>query len=280
MLRQRLITAAILVPLFLWAVFALPTHLLALVFLLVVAIGAWEWSALAGLQTCSLRTAYVAAVAVVIVLLYPALQTAWLVYVILAVALVWWVGALTWINHLEARAEPPGGCEVDRPDWRLLLIGFVVLVPTWAALVLLHRNGTPGLYLMLSLFVIVWGADSGAYFAGRRWGRRKLAPHISPGKTWEGAGGGLAVVALAMMVAAWLMDYDWANLLTFVLLGVVTAMFSIVGDLLESLMKRRRGVKDSGRILPGHGGVLDRIDSLTAAAPVFVLGLLLQGISL
>ncbi len=280
MLKQRLMTAAVLAPLFLWAVFALPTHLLALVFLFVVAIGAWEWSALAGLQNCSLRTAYVAAVATVIVLLYPLMQIPMLVYGVLALALTWWMGALMWINHAEAQAEPPGGGEVDSPDRRLLFIGFLVLVPTWMALVLLHRNGTPGLYLMLSLFVIVWGADSGAYFAGRRWGRRKLAPHISPGKTWEGASGGLAVVVVTMAVAAWLMDYDWGNLLSFVLLGVVTAMFSIVGDLLESLMKRRRGVKDSGRILPGHGGVLDRIDSLTAAAPVFVLGLLLLGVSL
>ncbi len=280
MLRQRLITAAILVPLFLWAVIALPTHVLALVFLLVVAAGAWEWAALAGVNACSQRTAYAAAVAVLIVLLYPALQAPALVYLILAAALAWWTAALMWINRAESRDAPPAGGEVDSPDWRLLLIGFVVLVPTWVALVLLHRNGTPGLYLMLSLFVIVWGADSGAYFAGRRWGRRKLAPRVSPGKTWEGAGGGLAVVVPAMAVAAWLMDYDWGNLFSFVLLGIVTAMFSIVGDLLESLMKRRRGVKDSGAILPGHGGILDRIDSLTAAAPVFVLGLLLLGVSL
>ncbi len=280
MLKQRLITAAILVPLFLWAVLAMPTHLLALVFLLVVAIGAWEWAALAGITACSQRTAYVTAIAVVIVLLYPALQVSALIYTILAAALAWWTAALMWINRAESRDEPPAGGEVDSPDWRLLLIGFIVLVPTWVALVVLHRNGTPGLYLMLSLFVIVWGADSGAYFAGRRWGRRKLAPHISPGKTWEGAAGGLAVVVLAMVLAAWLMDYDWGNLLSFVLLGIVTALYSIVGDLLESLMKRRRGVKDSGTILPGHGGILDRIDSLTAAAPVFVLGLFLQGVSL
>jgi len=278
-LKQRLITAAILVPLFLWSVLSLPTNTVAVLFVLVVAVGAWEWSALTGLQSYTFRTGYIAAVIAIMVVVGRFMGANLLIYSILSLAVVWWIAALIWINQAESQPEISCGTG-GNPDWKMLLLGIVVLVPTWIALILLHRNGTAGIYLMLTLFAIVWGADSGAYFAGRRWGRRKLAPHISPGKTWEGVTGGLAVVVIVMIIAAWLMGYGWSNLLSFVLLGIVTAMFSIVGDLLESLMKRRCGVKDSGQILPGHGGVLDRIDSLTAAAPVFTLGLLLQGISL
>jgi phosphatidate cytidylyltransferase len=125
---------------------------------------------------------------------------------------------------------------------------------------------------VLFLFLLIWVADIGAYFAGRRWGRRKLALAISPGKTWEGAvGAGAAALAFALAGAAALgLGSRWPG---FVAICMVTVGFSIAGDLFESMMKRQRGLKDSGSLLPGHGGVLDRVDSLTAAAPVFLLGL-------
>jgi len=279
-LKQRLITAAILVPLFLWSVLSLSTNTVAILFILVIAMGAWEWSALTGLKSFALRAGYLAAVVAIMLAIYPFMGSHLLIYSILSIAVVWWITSLIWINQAESQSELSRTSGGGDPDWKMLLLGIVVLVPTWTALILLHKNGTAGIYLMLSLFAIVWGADTGAYFAGRRWGRRKLAPKISPGKTWEGVTGGLVVVVITMAIIASIMGYGWSNLLSFVLLGIVTAMFSIIGDLLESLLKRRRGVKDSGRILPGHGGVLDRIDSLTAAAPVFTLGLMLQGVSL
>ncbi|MGB4876542.1 MAG: phosphatidate cytidylyltransferase, partial [Candidatus Competibacter sp.] len=140
----------------------------------------------------------------------------------------------------------------------------------WAALMALRADYGPRSVVFLLL--LVWAADIGAYFAGRRWGRRKLAPAISPGKTWEGAlGGGLATLVLALVGAAFLKV--GASGFGFVAVCLITMGFSIAGDLFESMMKRQSGLKDSGSLLPGHGGVLDRVDSLSAAAPVFLLGL-------
>jgi phosphatidate cytidylyltransferase len=125
---------------------------------------------------------------------------------------------------------------------------------------------------------MVWLADSGAYFAGRRWGRTRLAPVISPGKTWEGVLGGIVASAIAVLLAGYWYSRSLEWTLTLVSVALLAVMFSIVGDLLESLMKRQAGIKDSGSIIPGHGGVLDRIDSLTAAAPMFLAGILWFGL--
>jgi phosphatidate cytidylyltransferase len=147
-----------------------------------------------------------------------------------------------------------------------------VLVPAWYAVSAL-RGGENGLTLLLMLLVLVWGADIGAYVAGKTWGRRKLLPAVSPGKTLEGAAGGLvACVLTGFGFAVWL-ELSLLASVTLMLLSLLTGMVSVLGDLLESMLKRERGIKDSGQLLPGHGGVLDRIDSLTAAAPVFFAGL-------
>ena len=158
------------------------------------------------------------------------------------------------------------------------LVGILVLQPMWIALVTLHGSGALGAELLLYLMVIVWGAESGAYMAGRLWGRTRLVAQISPGKTWEGCYGAIAATLLISGAGVWWFGFKGTMVVGFVLLSVATVLFSIVGDLWESLLKRRRGVKDSGQILPGHGGILDRIDSLTAAAPVFCLGMMLQGL--
>lgn len=274
-LQQRLLTAAVLAPLFLGAIVWLPTVYVMALFALVVAQGAWEWAGLCGLAGRS-QLAYMVVMLLILVVLAPLLRIPGLLPGLLLAGTAWWLAALAWVRQAAVAGPAPGGA----PSWPLLGAGFLVLIPVWAALVLLHGNGTPGVWLLLALLGIVWGADSGAYFAGRRWGRHKLAPRLSPGKTWEGVAGGVAAAAVIALLAAWLMDFGWANLLGFVLLAVTTALFSVLGDLFESLLKRRRGVKDSGRLLPGHGGVLDRIDSLTAAAPVYTLGLMLQGVRL
>jgi phosphatidate cytidylyltransferase len=162
------------------------------------------------------------------------------------------------------------------PDTGVFVSGLLVLIPAWAGLVWIHQLSR-GPYLVLFLLVLIWIADSGAYFAGRRWGRRKLAPLVSPGKTREGAYGALAGGLLWGGVLAALYGVSVPQQGCLVLLCLLTVVASIVGDLYESLSKRERGVKDSGSLLPGHGGILDRIDSLTAAAPVFALGLHLIG---
>lgn len=126
------------------------------------------------------------------------------------------------------------------------------------------------------LFLLVWGADSGAYFVGRKFGRKKLAPSVSPNKSVEGLYGGVSVAAIIIVVVAWIyLDLTLIQYLLFIILSVVTVLGSVLGDLFESMIKRRAGIKDSGRVLPGHGGVLDRIDSLLAAAPIFAAGMYL-----
>jgi phosphatidate cytidylyltransferase len=153
----------------------------------------------------------------------------------------------------------------------------IVLIPTWLAVVALHESGEQGPLLVMYLLSLIWVADSGAYFSGRAWGKRKLAPSVSPGKSWEGVGGG-ALLSLAYAVgAAQVLGLPGNQWPLFVVLSLVTVLFSVLGDLTESMFKRHAGIKDSGTLLPGHGGVLDRIDSVTAAAPVFVVGFWLGG---
>jgi len=146
-------------------------------------------------------------------------------------------------------------------------------VATWVALVGIKREEHGNAWILL-LFLIVWGADTGAYFAGKQWGRTKLAPNVSPGKTREGMLGGLVTVALVSLAFAQWNELSIPSTVYLMILGVVTAVMSVMGDLFESLLKRHSGLKDSGNLLPGHGGILDRIDSLLAATPFFYLGLL------
>jgi len=156
------------------------------------------------------------------------------------------------------------------------MIGILLLVPTWMALVGLHHSPTYGPYFVVYLILLTSVADTGAYFGGRRWGKNKLAPALSPGKTWEGVGSALIATMLFSVLGALILNVGSGQPLSiakFILLSMIVVAFSIVGDLIESLFKRLVKLKDSGTILPGHGGILDRIDSMTAAAPIFVLGL-------
>lgn len=283
MLKQRLLTVAILLPLFIWCIFALPTRQFALVIAFVVLLGAWEWTALMGLAFAR-RLAYLALVIAVMVL------CAWLTVLpagrelLLACAVLWWVLALALIGRFQRSGSVPDWMQGSdaggrfHPPWLFGILGIVVLVPAWLAVVIAHGASLQGGVFVLLLMLLVWGADSGAYLTGRLWGRTRLASRVSPGKTWAGAYGAMAAAVLvAAGGGAWL-GLSWPAQLALVLLALVTVLFSIVGDLFESMVKRLAGVKDSGRLLPGHGGVLDRIDSVTAAAPVFVLGLLWQGV--
>lgn len=184
----------------------------------------------------------------------------------LAVALIWWFVAI-----LALKAFPR-----KIPASLTALAGFATLLPAWALLSYLHSTEPRGRELVLAVLIIVWSADIGAFLVGRQFGQRKLAPNVSPGKTWEGVAGGAVFAALAGWFASEVLGVAAA---LFVGLAVVTALASVIGDLTVSMFKRNAGLKDSGHLLPGHGGVLDRIDSLTAAVAVFVLGLTVIGIN-
>jgi len=268
MLSQRIATAVALLALFLAADFFLSTYAWGLLILVPIALGAWEWAGLAGFT----RAGHWVFAAVVVsscigLLLAGAGAESELAAgsAILVVASVFWlVVAPIWL-YRSWRVRAPSA---------LALTGWLALVPCWYGAVVLHRSPA----LLLALLAVVWIADSAAYFAGRRFGRRKLAPSISPGKTWEGVGGAFAAVLLYALLLCRVVLPEEASLrggTLFLLVALMTAL-GIVGDLFESWMKRQAGVKDSGALLPGHGGVLDRIDALMAAAPFAALWILLE----
>ena len=271
MLKQRVITALILAPLVIAAVLLLPTDILAWLLALVVAVGAREWAVLSGVEAFAGQLFYS------LLLLFGMLGLFYLVpssaYVwLIALSVLWWVIALFRLTRFQGGEVAENGFE----PWRALE-GVLVLVPAWSALVVLHQRADDGPVLLLFLLILIWSADVGAYFAGHRWGSNKLAPQVSPGKTREGVYGAMASALLCGLFLVWWLDAGMTQGLLVLLLCLATMLFSVVGDLFESLLKRRRGIKDSGTLLPGHGGMLDRIDSLTAAAPVFALGLVLLG---
>ncbi len=254
MLKQRIITAVIALGALCVVIFVLPRFVAELVIALVVLAGAWEWSAFLESRSIALRIVFVSLIAAAM----AAINLAWPLAVmpVLQIALLWWLLALGWTFLFPTRIPLA---------WRWLC-GAFVLVPLYAALVLLYELSPS---LLLFALLIVWAADIGAYFTGKRFGRVKLAPKISPGKTWEGVLGGLAFVIVLTFVRSFWVDTEFAALLPFCL-GI--AGVSIVGDLTVSMFKRTSGLKDSGTLFPGHGGVLDRIDSVSAAAPLFALG--------
>ncbi len=159
-------------------------------------------------------------------------------------------------------------------------MGGVILVPAWLSLILIHSGkvgsslaDVSGTSLMLFLFFLIWLSDSAAYFSGRKFGNKKLVSNVSPGKSWEGVYGALSASLLFPIIYAFYTDMNFITTIYFILLALITVSFSILGDLTESMFKRMAKIKDSSNILPGHGGVLDRIDSLTSSAPVFFAGL-------
>lgn len=266
MLKQRIITALILLPLVLGALFYLDTPLFALAMLIPVAIGGWEWSNIMGLTSQVQRVAYV-----VVVLVGLAVEYAMALDSVLIISGLWWLAAIGLVKLYPKKTN------LWATPATMGLIGLLILMPAWWGLVVLHRQENGSLWLLYAL-VLVWGADTGAYFAGRAFGKRKLAPRVSPGKTLEGLLGGVALTAvIAILVATQTAALNNVSLMGFMLVSLIAVIGSVYGDLVESMFKRHRGIKDSSQILPGHGGVLDRIDSITAAVPLFACGMLLLG---
>lgn len=268
MLKLRILSALVLVPLVILAVLRLDLSGFAMVTAVAVLLGAWEWGPLVPLRSLPTRAVFIVASLVVVVLLWQFAQSETLVNTVLWVAMGGWILMLFWIT------APALGREETPPHSTFkYFLGIAVLASTWLALVVLHSRPDEGPRWVLFLLFLIWFADSGAYFAGRQWGKTKLAPEVSPGKTWEGVMGALTVCALFAFGFGRYVGLQGAMLASFTLVCLVTVLFSVAGDLLESLLKRHHGVKDSGTMIPGHGGVLDRIDSLLAAAPVFLFGL-------
>jgi phosphatidate cytidylyltransferase len=265
-LLQRILTGAALAAGAAAAVFWLATPGFALAAGAVILGGAWEWARLCGWESPWARSAYVLALAGVMLATLIAGEPGGYP-VLVALGLGWWLVALGVVVRYQRRGEGLPGGRVARA-----LAGALTLVPAWAALVDLHGRPNGAEWLLL-LALVTWGADTAAFFVGRRWGRRRLASRVSPGKSWEGVGGGVIAALAAALAGAVLLGWPADRLAGLAVLASLTAAASVLGDLSESLFKREAGVKDSGQLLPGHGGLLDRIDSLTAAAPIFAIGL-------
>ncbi|MCQ4312079.1 phosphatidate cytidylyltransferase [Pseudomonas stutzeri] len=267
MLKQRIITAAILLPIALIGFFLLEGLAFALFIGVVVVLGAWEWARLAGCAGQFARVGYAVIVGLLLAVLYrfPALAP-WL----LSISVVWWLAATSLVLSYPRSQRHWGG------RFGSLVIGLLILLPAWQALVLL-KQWQQGNWLIVAVMVLVWAADIGAYVSGKTFGRRKLAPQVSPGKSWEGLIGGLITSLLITFSVGLYQGWSTRELVLAVLGAALVVVISVVGDLTESMFKRSSGIKDSSQLLPGHGGVMDRIDSLTAAVPVFTVLLWLAG---
>jgi phosphatidate cytidylyltransferase len=271
MFRQRVITATVLAPLLVALIFLTRASVFATLLGLVFLLGMWEWTRMAGVRSRRLRGACLLGYAIVFALLWHVCKSPWWWLPVLA-GLLWWLLAVAWLGNPRFGAETTPGHALLK-----LLAGSLVVVPAWCAVVVMHGdlarpNTGHGEWWVLFFACIVAAADIGAYSAGRRWGRNKLAPSISPSKTREGVYGALVCAGVVGLIGGALLRVPADRLPAIVALALLTVLFSIVGDLFESLVKRHAGVKDSGALFPGHGGVFDRMDSIVAALPVFVLG--------
>lgn len=284
MFKQRVITALILAPLALMAVFYLPLAGFALFISVAFLLGAWEWSGLCGLASKLMRWVYVILTAIILSLLYwqwpvplqwPVEHNVLLSSLLLA-GIGWWILAIVLVL-----TYPRSQKLWASSDWGKALMGWLTLIPAWVAVLFIRStdytaSNFTGAWLIFCLLALVWAADIGGYIVGKPFGKHKLLPKVSPGKTVEGMLGGLGLVAIVVTLVAWLQDWPAQTGIWYISALLLTVL-SVFGDLTESMFKRVAGKKDSGAFLPGHGGILDRIDSLTATAPLFAIIVALYG---
>ena len=268
MLYKRILTAIPLAAFVFWIIFFQPSSVFAYFVLFIVLISAYEWAKLSGVRNVALRCGFAVVVTAVTWLIpqFAADYILWPIYV----AVMWWFS----ITYYLKLAKPALANSDLKPD--KLFIAFIVLPAAALAMQQTHSlqigidgTGPEWLFYALSL---VWIADIGAYFSGKKFGKNKLAPNISPGKTKEGLFGAVVATSLYTLLASYYFEMGTEHAAILVLLSIIITFVSVTGDLYISFLKREVGLKDSGNILPGHGGMLDRIDSVLAAMPVFLLG--------
>jgi len=274
MTRTRLLAALFMTPLAIAAVLLLETPWLVALTAVVFLAGLWEWLRLAEVDDTLHRSILlVTNLALMVAIVWASRSSAGFSFVLFQIAtvvgVVWWLLAMLWLKHYEFASDHDSHARMFK-----LAAGTLAVVPAWCALALIHGgqpDGNGHRWLLIAL-LIIWAADSGAYFAGRHFGKHKLSPRISPNKTVEGLVGGMVASVAVALIGAPMAGASLAQLPLVAVVVVVTVGFSVVGDLFESLLKRHVGAKDSGDLIPGHGGILDRIDSVLAALPVFALG--------
>tara|TARA_Y100001951_G_C11265371_1_gene255147 strand:- start:129 stop:989 length:861 start_codon:yes stop_codon:yes gene_type:complete len=281
--KQRVLTALLLAPLALLAVFYLPLSGFALFVSVAFLLGAWEWSGFCGLANRTMRAVYTGLTAAILLAIYYiqpiALQSLFAdtyTLTLVMAGVIWWLLAVVLVLTFP-RSQ---GLWAGR-DWLKALMGWLTLLPAWSAIVFVRGLEYPqaeftGAWLLFGLLGLVWAADIGGYIVGKPFGKTKLLPKVSPGKTLEGMLGGMGMVLLLVSAVGYWQDWP-DQILYWYLAAVILTALSVFGDLTESMFKRAAGKKDSGAFLPGHGGILDRIDSLTATAPLYALLLALFG---
>jgi phosphatidate cytidylyltransferase len=277
MTRTRLMAALVMAPLAIAAVLLLPTPWMAALSAAAFLIGLWEWLRLTDIEDPIARGVLLVVNLLLMVALVWASRSATggslvLFQIMTMIGVGWWCLAALWLRYYDFASDHATHARVFK-----LAAGTLSVIPAWCALALIHAGQPHGNRWLLLALCIVWAADTGAYFAGRRFGRNKLSPRISPNKTVEGLIGGIVAGMVLALIAAPFAGASAKQLPYIAIVAIWTILFSVVGDLFESLLKRHVGVKDSGHLIPGHGGVLDRIDSVLAALPVFALGQLLFG---
>lgn len=271
MTRTRVLTALAMTPVAIAGILLLPTPWLVALSAALFLMGLWEWFKLAEIEDSLARTVLL----VVNLLLMVALS--WgsrtqsggslvLFEIAVVIGVLWWLLACLWLKHYQFASDHDTHARAFK-----LAAGTLAVVPAWCAMALLHASQPNGNRWLLVALAIVWAGDTGAYFVGRAMGRTKLAPRVSPNKTVEGLLGGMFCALVAAVAFGWFAGVEREHLLLLGIAALLTFAASVVGDLFESLLKRHVGVKDSGDLLPGHGGILDRIDAVLAALPVFAL---------
>jgi phosphatidate cytidylyltransferase len=272
MTRTRVIAALVLTPFAIAAILLLSTPWLMALAAVIFLVGLWEWLRLTDIDDTLARSVLlVVNLALMVAIVWASRTDQGFSYVLLqimvVVGVVWWLLAGLWLKHYGFASDHDTHARVFK-----LAAGTLAIIPAWCAIGVIHGGQPYGHRWLFVALAIVWAADSGAYFAGRHYGRRKLSPRISPNKTVEGLAGGLACGLAVALAFAPLAGATLAQLPAVALVALVAVGFSVVGDLFESLLKRHVGAKDSGDLIPGHGGILDRIDGVVAALPVFALG--------
>ena len=281
MLKQRIITAIILALIFITATVFLSSFSYSLFVTIVVLAASWEWCAFIGLAKQVAKVAYLATLGSMIIALYFFLGIVpeSLVINSYRAGIILGLGILFWVLTFFMLKGYPSNSDRWNNKSKIALMGLMALIPTWVGIVQIKYLNPQG-FLLLGMVVMVAAADIGAYFVGKRIGKNRLAPSLSPNKTWEGVLGGFAACLLVGILLSWLLHsylitLSNVQILILVLLSLVVTLFDVIGDLLESMLKRNRDLKDSGKILPGHGGILDRVDGLLAVTPIFVLTFLI-----